>query len=153
MRKTLLAAMLVLGALAGEARAQEQYIEGPVWQFDHFRIKPDKGDAYLKFLRQNWLPQMAEMKKQGLVLDYKIFLNTARHDEKDWDVAFATLYPSYAKALDYSSADEEKLKGIAARQFKTKDEAKQIEQLAPRLDWREFVGTHYVREITLKPLP
>jgi hypothetical protein len=153
MRKTMLAVVVLGMALAGEARAQEHYTEGPVWEFTYYRIKPDRGEAYLKFLRANWLPQMAESKKQGLVLDYKIFFNPGRHDEKDWDIAFATLFPSYAKALDYSAADEEKSKAISAKQFKTKDENKQLELIAPRLDFREFVGTRYQREVTLKPMP
>jgi hypothetical protein len=47
----------------------------------------------------------------------------------------------------------EEAKAIAAKQFKTRDEDKQREQMAPRLDWREFVGAQYVREVTLKPMP
>jgi hypothetical protein len=149
----LLAAVVLSCAWAGEAVAQEHFTEGPVWQFDYYRIKQDKADAYLKYIRQSQLPQWGEMKKQGLILDYRVFFNTARRDEKDWDIAFAMLFPSYAKALDYSAPDEDKMKAIAAKQFKTKDEEKQREAIAPRLDWREFVGTQYVREVTLKVLP
>jgi hypothetical protein len=82
-----------------------------------------------------------------------VFFNTARHDEKDWDIAFATLHPSYGQALDYSAADEAKGKEIAAKQFKTKDEEKQRQAVAPRLDFREYVGSQYVREVVLRPLP
>jgi hypothetical protein len=153
MKKHLVAALVLAGAFLGEARAQEHYTEGPVWQFSYYRLKTDKEDAYLKYLRATWLPQMVEQKKQGLVLDYRLFFNTARRDEKDWDLAFAILFPSYGKALDYSAEDEAKQKAIAAKQFKTKDEDKQREQMAPRLDWREFVGAQYVREVMLKPMP
>jgi hypothetical protein len=153
MRKAMLAALVLGCTLFGQARAQEHYTEGPVWEMTYYRFKDDKGNAYLKWLRQAWLPRMAEFKKQGLILDYKVFFSTSRRDAKDWDIAFGTLYPSYAKALDYSAADEDKSKAIVAKQMKTADEAKQREMMAPRLDWREFVGSEYVREVTLKPLP
>ena len=153
MRKAMMAAVVLACALIGEARAQEHYTEGPVWEVNTYRFKEDKADAYLKWLRQSYLPRMTEYKKAGLILDYKVFFNTARRDPQDWDIAFATLHSNYAKALDYSAADEEKSKAIMAKQMKTADEAKQREAMAPRLDWREFVGTNYVREVTLKPLP
>lgn len=153
MRKLTLAALALSCMLPIVSQAQEHYTEGPVWEISTYRIKDDKFDAYLKYLRATWLPTMVESKKAGLVLDYKVFLNTGRHDAKDWDVAFATLHASYARALDYSASDEEKAKAIAAKHFKTKDEDKQREQMAPRLDWREFVSQTYVREVTLRPLP
>jgi hypothetical protein len=153
MRKTMIAAVVLACALIGEARAQEHFTEGPVWAYSYYRIKPDREDAYLKFLRVSWLPQMVELKKAGLILDYKVFFNTARHDEKDWDLAFATLHTSYGKALDYSASDETKEKEIRAKQFKTKDEEKQREAIAPRLDFREYVGSRYVREVVLRPMP
>lgn len=153
MRKLVLGALVLACTLSGEARAQEHYTEGPVWQIDYYRLKEDKADAYLKFIRTNWLPQAVELKKQGVILDYKVFFNTGRSDAKDWDIAFANLYSSYGKALDYSASDEEKVKAMMAKQFKTKDEQKQLEAIAPRLDWREHVRQVYVREIVLKPLP
>jgi hypothetical protein len=153
MKKLMLGALVLACTLSGEALAQEHYTEGPVWQLNYYRIKEDKFDAYLKYLRANWLPQMTELKKQGLILDHKVYFNTARRDPTDWDMAFAILFASYGKALDYNASDEEKAKAISAKQFKTKDEDKQREAMAPRLDWREFVGQAYVREVTLKPLP
>jgi hypothetical protein len=150
MRKLALSATVALCSLAGVARAQEHYTDGPVWQIAYYRIKPDKFDAYMKWVRANYLPGAAEQKKQGLILDYKVFVNAPR-DEQDWDISFAALFPSYAKALDYSAADEEKSKAIAAKLFKTKDEDKQREVAAPRLEMRQFVGIRYIREVTLKP--
>jgi len=48
-----------------------------------------------------------EAKKQGLILDTKILLNTPR-DPNDWDIAIATLYPSFGKAMDFNQADDDK---------------------------------------------
>jgi len=151
MRTGMLAAAVATCLAAGTAVAQEHYAEGPVWQVVYYRVKPDKFQAYMKFVRANFLPRFAEEKKQGLYLDYKVFLNPARRDEKDWDVAFAFLHASYGRALDYSASDEEKSRAIDAKFFKTKDEDKQRELVGPRLEMRELVGSHFYREVTLKP--
>jgi hypothetical protein len=153
MKRLMVSAAFVACWLASPARAQENFTEGPVWVINYYRIEPDRGDDYLKWLRTHALPSMAEAKKQGLVLDYKFFFNTARRDEKDWDIAVADLLPSYGKALDYSAEDEAKEKAIAAKLSGTKDENKQREMEAPRLKMRTHVGTSIVREVTLKPSP
>jgi len=150
MRK-LMVTMFVVSCLSGAAFAQEHYTEGPVWQIQYFRVKPGKFDTYLKFVRANFLPRFVEEKKQGVYLDFKVFLNSARRDEKDWDIAFAFLHASYGKALDYSATDEQKQQAIAEKLYKTKDEDKQRELLAPRLEWRELVSEQFIREVTLKP--
>ena len=153
MKRLMMAVSVVACWLFSPAQAQEHFTEGPVWVINYYRIEPDRGDDYLKWLRAKALPSMAEAKKQGLVLDYKFFFNTARRDEKDWDIAIADLFPSYGKALDYSAEDEAKDKAIAAKLTGTKDENKQREMEAPRLKMRTHVGTSIVREVTLKPSP
>lgn len=153
MKRLMIAAAFVACWFSSPAKAQEQYTEGPVWVINYYRIEPDRGDDYLKWLRAKALPGWMEAKKQGLILDYKVFFNTARRDEKDWDVAFAELLPNYGKALDYSAEDEAKAKAIAAKVSGTKDEDKQREMEAPRLKMRTFIGTSIVREVTLKASP
>jgi hypothetical protein len=64
-----------------------------------------------------------------------------------------TLYPSFGKALDYSKADEDKWKAIEAKQYQTGDEKKQSEMTEVRFTMREYLGTTYMREINLKPMP
>ncbi len=71
----------------------------------------------------------------------------------DWDVAVATLYPSFGTALDYSKADEDKWKAIESKQYKTDDEQKQREMTDVRFTLREYLGTSHLREINLKPMP
>jgi len=152
MKRIMLVVAFAVGWLAMPAQAQEHFTEGPVWVIDYYRFEPDRGDDYLKWVRTYALPTFTEGKKQGLTLDFKVFFNTARHDEKDWDVAFAQLFPSYGKALDYSAENEAKDKAIAAKVTGTKDENKQREMEAPRLKMRTHVGTSIVREVTLKPM-
>jgi len=134
------------------ALAQEHWTEGPVWEMSYYRTKPGKFDDYVKYLRGNFAVTAAEQKKQGLILDSKVFVNPAQANPNDWDICIATLHPSFAKALDYSAGDEQKTKAIAEKHFKTADQKKQDEMTAPRFQWRDFVSTKYVREVTLKPL-
>jgi hypothetical protein len=151
-RFTLVALLLGPCLAAAPALAQEHYTEGPVWAVNYIRTRPGKFDDYLKYLRSTYLVSAGEAKKQGLILDTKFLLNTPR-DANDWDIAIATLYPSFAKALDFNQGDDDKRKAIAEKQFKTKDEAKQQEMIAPRLFMRDALGTRYLREVNLKPLP
>jgi hypothetical protein len=143
---------LVICLAAVPALAQEHYTEGPVWAVNYIRTKPGKFNDYMKYLRSSYLVSAGEAKKQGLILDTKFLLNTPR-DEKDWDIAIATLYPSFGKALDFNQGDDDKRKAIAEKQFKTKDEAKQQEMISPRFAMRDALGTRYLREVNLKPLP
>jgi hypothetical protein len=141
---------VVLTLASVSAVAQEHWTEGPVWQCDAYRTAPGQFDAYLKYIRATVEPQNIEAKKQGLVLDYKTFVK-APNDANDYDVLFCMLYPNYGKALDYNQADEDKSDAIAAAHFATADEDAQAEKIKPRLEMRKFLGTTYVREVTLRP--
>jgi hypothetical protein len=149
-RSVLISVILSL-SFAGAASAQEHWTEGPVWQVSFYRTTPGHFDDYLKYLRKNFLPQNQESKKQGLILDQKIFVKDPTGPE-DWDIAFATLYKNMA-ALDYNAENDRKGKAISEKHYKTADEEKQREMAKPRLDWRTFLGTQIVREVALKPLP
>jgi hypothetical protein len=138
--------------VAPAALAQEHYTEGPVWECSSYRTKPGHFDDYMEYLRRNVLPQNEQSKKAGLVLDQKIYTHVPQGPD-DPDIVFCTLHSSYAKALDYSAETDKKAKELAAKHYKTGDEKKQREMTAPRYEWREFLGTRYYREITLKALP
>jgi hypothetical protein len=151
MRFRAVSAMVGLSLLlGGVAVAQEHWTEGPVWNIEFYRTTPGHFDDYLKYLRQNFLPQNEESKKQGLILDQKIFVKDPT-GPSDWDIAFATLYKNMA-ALDYSADLDKKSKAIAEKHYKTADEDKQREMIKPRLDWRTFLGAQLVREVSLKPM-
>lgn len=140
----------VLACASVPAVAQEHWTEGPVWQCDAYRTSPGQFDAYLEYIRGTVEPQNIEAKKQGLILDYKTFVKPPQ-DANDYDVLFCTLYSNFGKALDFNQADDEKSDAIAAAHFATPDEDKQTEMIKPRLDMRTYLGTTYVREVTLRP--
>jgi hypothetical protein len=144
---TVLVVSLLLG---GVALAQEHWTEGPVWEVSFYRTTPGHFDDYLKYLRQNVLPQTEESKKQGVILDQKIFVKDPTGPE-DWDIAIATLQKNMA-ALDYNADVDKKGKAISEKHYKTADQEKQREMAKPRLEWRTFLGTQLVREVNLKPL-
>jgi len=137
--------------LAGAASAQEHFTEGPVWECSGYRTKPDQGNNYLKYLRENSLPQQEERKKAGLILDWKIFFQTPT-SPTDPDVVICTLHSSFAR-LDYNAGDDAKSKEISAKHFKTSDDQKQLDMIAKRLAMRDFMGTSLYREVKLKPMP
>jgi hypothetical protein len=152
MRKLYLAAVVSCLASAPVVVAQEHFTEGPVWECSSYRTKQGHFDDYMKYLRQNLVPQGQELKKANLVLDQKVYLHVPQNPT-DADVVICTLHPSFAKALDYDAADEAKAKDIAAKHFRTGDEQKQRDMSAKRFEFRDFVGTSYYREVTLKAMP
>jgi hypothetical protein len=150
--KPLCLAALLSCLAAPEIYAQEHYTEGPVWECSAYRIKEGHFHDYMKYLRQNFMPQSQEGKKAGLVLDQKIYTHVPE-TPNDPDILLCTLHASFAKALDYNAADDAKGKDIAAKHFKTADEQKQRDTAAQRYEFRDYLGTSYYREVNLKPLP
>lgn len=144
MKKYTLPALGLLLMLAMQAIAQEHYTEGPIWQVSLIRIKPNQNDAYLSSLRANSKPLLDEEKKQGIILDYKIFLNTTKHDPEDWDISLAVQYKNFA-ALDGLTA-----KGEAVRDkiLGSKQAAQTVGE--KRTEMREVISTMLLREINLK---
>lgn len=153
MHNTIRSMILLCATLMfGTSVAQEHYTDGPVWAIASYQIEEGQGDAYAKWLRTYALRNYTEAKKQGLIMDFKVFVQD-RTGPDDWDIAIATLYPSYGKALDYSAADDDKWDAIQAETWKTADKDKQRDASAPRFAMRKYLGTRYVREVTLKPMP
>ncbi len=143
-------AAAVLACASVPAVAQEHWTEGPVWECSAFRTLPGQFDNYIKYIRANTEKMDAEAKKQGLILDFKTFVKVPK-DANDYDVEFCTLYPSFAKALDFNQGDNDKFDAIAAAHYGTSDDDAQAGKSAPRLEMRTFLGTVFVREVNLRP--
>jgi len=152
MKRFIVTVAVVCLASAGVALAQEHWTEGSVRSVSFYRTTPGHFDDYMKYLRTHYIVTIAETKKQGLILDSKVFVKTPV-DANDWDVAIATLFSSYGKALDFNAGDDAKSKAIQSQHFKTPDQEKQREMTAPRFEMRKALGTTYTREVTLRPMP
>lgn len=137
-----LAAFLLL--LAPAVLAQEHYTEGPVWRVQLIRVKPGHMDEYLTSLRQSTKPLIEEEKRQGMIMDYKVFFKETKHNPDDWDICVAVEFKNYA-AMDGLAA-----KGEAARDkiLGGKQAALQLNQ--KRTDIREIISSELMQEIFLK---
>ncbi len=150
--KTKTIGLLAAGFLfvSATAVAQEHWTEGPVWECSAYRTNPGQFDTYLKWIRAHSEPINVEAKRQGLILDYKTYVKPPR-DQNDYDILFCTLYPNFARALDFNQGDDDKFEAISAAHWATPDDDKQTELASPRLEMRTYMGTSYHREVTLKP--
>jgi hypothetical protein len=124
--------------------AQEHYSEGPVWSVTFIRVKPAQFDAYLANLRQNAKVAYDEAKREGVIMDYKVFLKQTKASPQDWDIALALLYKNHAQ-MDGQAA---KFEAIRDKVLGGKQAFLQAGE--KRAEIREIVGIELVQEIMLK---
>jgi hypothetical protein len=143
--KLLLTAALTLsGALAMAADEPRPFTEGPVSHVSFIRVKPGMFDNYMKYLSTTYKPLMEEYKKQGIIIDYKIYEANETHSAAEPDLVLTITYKNMA-ALDNLA---EKTDPIAAKIFGTRQ--KQSEGAVSRESLRESVGDQFIRELILK---
>lgn len=135
-------ALLFLFAL--QAFAQEHYTEGPVWNITLIRVKPAQFDSYLTNLQQGAKVAYDEAKRQGTIMDYKVFLKPTKSGPQDWDIAIALLYKNHAQ-MDGQAA---KFEAIRDKVLGGKQAFQQAAE--KRTELREIVGVELVQEIMLK---
>lgn len=146
MRKVLWATLFVVmlvSALPSYAQSPN-YDVGLVWRVSYYHIKPGQGDAFWKDIREHFKPVFESLKKEGLISDYKFWLNDTTDHPGDWDVAIGTLYPNYA-AIDGLDA---KAATIAAKHYGSREAM--IEAGKKRSEFRELVMSKLAREVTPK---
>lgn len=124
--------------------AQEHYTEGPVWRVTLIRVKPTQFDAYLTSLRQSSKPLLDEEKREGIIVDYKVFFKETKSNPEDWDLCLAVEYKNHA-AMDGLGAKGE---AIRDKILGGKQQAQQIGE--KRQEIREVVSSELLQEIMLK---
>jgi hypothetical protein len=142
--KKLCGTVVFLLLIAPALFAQEHYTEGPVWRIQLIRVKPTHMDDYLTSLRQTTKPMIEEEKKQGMIMDYKVFLKETKNSPEDWDICVAVEYKNHA-AMD----------GLAAKGEMARDKIlggkQQGQQLTEkRAEIREIISSELLQEIFLK---
>ncbi len=142
--KKLYGLVILLFCLAPAQFAQEHYTEGPIWRVQLIRVKPTQMDAYLTSLRQSTKPLIEEEKRQGMIMDYKVFLKETKNNPEDWDICVAIEYKNHA-AMDGLAA-----KGEAARDkiLGGKQASQQLGE--KRAEIREIISSELLQEIFLK---
>jgi hypothetical protein len=124
--------------------AQENYTEGPVWRVTLVRVKPPHMDEYLASLRQSSKPFFDEEKRQGLIVDYKLFFKETQHSPDDWNVCLAIEYKNHA-AMDGLDA---KVEAIRDKVLGGKQPAQQVAE--KRQEYREAISSEVLEEFFLK---
>jgi len=137
-----LAAFLLL--LVPAIFAQEHYTEGPVWRVQLIRVKPTAMDAYLASLRKSTKPIYDELKRDGTILDYKVFLKETKNNPEDWDICVAVQYKNHA-AMDGLAAKGEMLRD---KIIGGKQPAQELAE--KRSEIREIISSELLQEIILK---
>ena len=142
--KKLYGLVVFLLLLAPALFAQEHYTEGPIWRIQLIRVKPTHMDEYLTSLRQSTKPMYEEEKRQGLVLDYKVFFKETKNSPEDWDICVAIQFKNYA-AMDGLAA-----KGEAVRDKILGGKAPAQQLSEKRAEIREIVSSELLQEVFLK---
>ena len=130
--------------LAPALLAQEHYTEGPIWRVQLIRVKPTHMDEYLTSLQQSTKPLIEEEKKQGIIMDYKVFLKETKNNPEDWDICVAIQYKNHA-AMDGLAAKGEALRD---KILGGKAPAQQLNE--KRAEIREIISSELLQEVFLK---
>jgi hypothetical protein len=107
------------------------------------KTKTGLADEYFKQITGTVKPVYEELKKQKLVLDYKILSGEAS-EPHDFNILILVEYPNMA-AFDHL---RDKMDPIQEKVMGSADQRKDM--AVKRLDIREILGTKTMREITLK---
>ena len=137
------AALAVIGAGLVRAQSDAPYTEGPVWAITMVKTKPGMGDDYLKTLAKIYKSTNDEMKKQSLIMDYKILLGNDANPQ-DFNILLMVEFKNMA-AFD---GQREKADPIADKILGSEDVQRQ--GAIKRMEIREIMGNKLMREVTLK---
>ena len=137
------AALAVVGAGLVRAQSDAPYTEGPVWTITMVKTKAGMTDDYLKALAKIYKSTNDEMKKQGLIMDYKILIGNDATPQ-DFDILLMVEFKNMA-AFD---GLREKADPIADKILGNEDAQRQ--GAIKRMEIREIMGNKLMREVTLK---
>src|SRR5438034_5023151 len=87
--------LAVMGTGLVRAQSDAPYTEGPVWAVTMVKTKPGMSDDYLKTLAKIYKSTNDEMKKQGLIMDYKVLLGD-NSNPQDFDILLMVEFKNMA---------------------------------------------------------
>lgn len=138
--------LVLFGGISVFAQMKRPFHNGSVWTVAFIRMKPGMETAYLNYLAGPWKANQEAMKKEGLILSYKV-LATEGHGTNDWNVMLMTEY----KNLATMEANEDKADQLT--QTTVGDDEKQRQGYRERLEIREVMGDRLAREVVLSSKP
>lgn len=141
-RMTWLAFFLVAAITGGFA--QKNYTEGQVMRIVHIRILPGHSNDFWADLNNNSKKLWEAAKAQGLIEDYRVYINETTSGKEDWDVGYTLIFKDMA-ALDGLTAKAEKLSEDIAGGAEKRQEI-----ISKRVQNAEVVASYLARQVTLK---
>jgi len=140
----LLVAFVLTLSIVVVAQVSRPYRNGSVWNVAFIQMKPGMDTAYLNYIATDWKRNQEAMKKNGLILSYKV-LTTEAHGSDDWNIMLMTEYKNMATM----EANEAKADNLA--QTVIGNDEKQMQGYRDRLQIREVLENRLAREIVLEP--
>ena len=125
---------------------QRPYRNGSIWTLGFIRMQPGMETAYLSYVASEWKKEQEALKKEGLILSYKV-MQTEDHGPDDWNLILMT----EVKDLATLEATESKAEAIALQLVGGDQKAQQ--GYKDRLQIRQIIGNRLAREIVLAPKP
>ncbi|MFN2512618.1 MAG: hypothetical protein ABR568_14510 [Pyrinomonadaceae bacterium] len=147
LRRALIGSLGLLVLIVGIsvfAQVNRPYRNGSAWNVAFIRMKPGMETAYLNYLAGSWKANQEALKKEGIILSYKV-LTVEGHTPGEWNVMLMTEY----KNLATMEANEDKADALS--QKVVGDDEKQRQGYRERLEIREVMGERLAREIVLEP--
>lgn len=139
-----LIALILTLSIVVVAQVSRPYRNGSVWNVAFIRMKPGMDTAYLNYIATDWKRNQEALKKDGLILSYKV-LTTEAHGAADFNIMLMTEY----KNLATMEANENKADALAQKVIG--DDQKQMQGYKERLEIREVLQDRLAREIVLEP--
>lgn len=140
-----LVASLLLLCITVFAQVSRPYRNGSIWTMSMIRMKQGMNVAYLTYLATDWKKQQEELKKEGLILSYKVLSTTGTYDADGWNLILMTEYK------DLATYEAEAAKRESVVQRVTGNDQKQVQGYKEREEIREIIDTRLAREIVLEP--
>ena len=126
------------------AQVNRPYRNGSVWSISLIRTKPGMNAAYLTYVATDWKKEQEEVKKEGLILSYKVLTTTSTYDADGWNLMLMTEYKDLA-TYEATAAKRE-----AVVQRATGNDQKQMQSYKEREEIREMMGIRLAREMVLE---
>lgn len=135
-------ALATAPVLAAEDEAPA-YANGPVWVFNQIQTKDGHFDDYMHWVSTAWKAQEEGLKKEGVIMDYKVYL-VANPRQGEPDIVLAQEYRNMA-GFDRSVAD-----GYAINKRLYGSVKKSNQEQSDRSAIRTVQGSVQMREVILK---
>jgi len=139
-----LAGLFAFIAVSGVSLAADQpYQDGPVTVVSSIRTLPGMHDTYLRYLATTYRANMDAAKKEGIILDYRVYETSPRSPDEP-NVYLTVTYKNMA-ALD---GLDERMEPIMQRSFG--NQAARDTAAVDREKMRRQIGQEMVREVVFK---